>query len=283
MCSVWVFLTLAPFEATMLHVEQAASITTTAGKITFAVDDESGINYVGIDGDESGSTYDVTLNSTLAGDHEEVQLTGTVLNKAMALTQVNGSLNVNGAGSGAKLMVDGHEVSLGGVSSDVLPVMSFVANGGIGTMSPRTANESNEVVLPVCSFTPPEGYLFRAWQVNGEEFIPGEICTISENTAAAALWTPISNIPYVVQSVSREGSGIKVNIKNQSGSGALLIAASYDDTGRMLNCATHEITIPIGMSNSIILTLGQIDHTEVRVFLVDRLTYQPLCESRTIN
>lgn len=272
-----------PLEVAMLHVDQSASITTTAGKVTFAVDDKSGINYVGIDGDESSSTYDVTLNSTLADAYEEVHLTGTVLNKAMILTQVNGVLNVNGAGSGAKLLVDGSEVNLGAVSNGAVPVLSFVPNGGAGTMSPRTADQNGEVVLPVCSFAAPDGYIFRAWQINGDEYLPGEICVLKENTAATALWTPASDMAYVLQSVSCEENGVRVNIRNQSGSEALLIAVSYNENGKMLDCAAREILIPRGAANSVSLALKQANQAEIRIFVADRITYQPLSESRTIN
>ena len=269
------------FEATMIHVEQSASITTTADKITFAVDDESGINYVSIDGDESGKTYDVTLNSTLAGNLEEVQLTGTVLDKAMMFSQMNGSLNLIGASSSARLIVDGKEISIGEVSSEAFPVVSFLANDGTGTMSPRTADEG-QLVLPVCGFTPPDGCAFRAWQINGIEYLPGEICTLTENAAAIALWSNSTDMPYILENVSHEGDKVHVSIRNQCGNGALLLVGAYQDNGKMLECELEEISIPLGSSDTVTVMLKQADEAEIRVFLLDSLTFQPLCKYRII-
>ena len=45
-----------------------------------------------------------------------------------------------------------------------------------------------EYTLPECEFTAPDGYKFKAWQVNDEELKPGDAITVERDTTVTALW-----------------------------------------------------------------------------------------------
>ena len=42
--------------------------------------------------------------------------------------------------------------------------------------------------LPECSFASPAGYVFRCWDVNGEEYLPGSTVSVSDSTQIKAKW-----------------------------------------------------------------------------------------------
>lgn len=64
----------------------------------------------------------------------------------------------------------------------------FFANGGTGEMEPIEAEVGEEVVLPECEFDPPEGYRFKAWEVNEVEYQPGDTVNMQGDFVATALW-----------------------------------------------------------------------------------------------
>ena len=67
--------------------------------------------------------------------------------------------------------------------------VTFDANGGTGSMSDIKAVRGSEVILPPCSFTPPEGYKFSKWKVGGTEYDPVEgSITVTEDTTVTAVW-----------------------------------------------------------------------------------------------
>ena len=43
--------------------------------------------------------------------------------------------------------------------------------------------------FPECTFTAPEGKMFKAWLVDEDEYQPGDVITVTENTIATAVWT----------------------------------------------------------------------------------------------
>ncbi len=97
--------------------------------------------------------------------------------------------------------------------------VSFDANGGTGTMADATAAENTEYTLPECGFTAPEGMEFRAWEIDGTEYAPGDKITITADVTVKAVWkeivkpsvtpdTPIPSYRVIVKDVS--GGTIRV-------------------------------------------------------------------------
>lgn len=113
------------FKATMVHVDQSATVSTTASEIVLAVNDEEKLNYAGLS-QTSGDSYTITLNSTLKDGYGDVQLTGTSAQGASpALSQIAGKLYANGVnlGTNASLRVDGTTVS-SSIFSGAIPNVS---------------------------------------------------------------------------------------------------------------------------------------------------------------
>ena len=74
-------------------------------------------------------------------------------------------------------------------------VFSFDANGGTGEQE-TIRRKTNEIELPDCTFTAPEGKGFMAWNVGGAEKQPGETVTITSGytMTAAAVWADAYHI-----------------------------------------------------------------------------------------
>ena len=67
-------------------------------------------------------------------------------------------------------------------------LVSFNANGGTGTMQPVEQNAGSQYTLPDCTFTAPDGKIFKAWSVNDVEKKVGDKITINANTVVKAVW-----------------------------------------------------------------------------------------------
>lgn len=66
--------------------------------------------------------------------------------------------------------------------------VSYNANGGAGTMVDETVNEGAAYTLPICGFTAPSGKAFKAWAIDGTEYAPGAVYTVTSNTTVTAVW-----------------------------------------------------------------------------------------------
>ena len=74
--------------------------------------------------------------------------------------------------------------------------ITFVTNGGGGEMEGSNIYEGVDYTLPECTFTAPEGMMFKAWQIGEDEYQPYETVTIMGNTTITALWTDY--VPQIV-------------------------------------------------------------------------------------
>ena len=71
--------------------------------------------------------------------------------------------------------------------------VSFEANGGSGIIYDDDCIEGAKYALPDCTFTPYSGYRFKAWEVNGTQYAPGNEVVISDNTTVTAIWQRASS------------------------------------------------------------------------------------------
>ncbi|MBQ5399312.1 MAG: InlB B-repeat-containing protein [Ruminococcus sp.] len=69
--------------------------------------------------------------------------------------------------------------------------VSFSAEGGFGGMKEITAEYGDELFLPECGFTAPEGMEFDRW----EQGAKGDKITIKSDTVIKAVWKPLSTEP----------------------------------------------------------------------------------------
>ncbi|MBO5812571.1 MAG: InlB B-repeat-containing protein, partial [Bacteroidaceae bacterium] len=73
--------------------------------------------------------------------------------------------------------------------------ITFEANGGEGKMEGEIIYEG-DYTLPECTFTAPEGMMFKAWQIGEDEYQPGDDVTIEANTTITAVWT--AYVPQII-------------------------------------------------------------------------------------
>ncbi|MEE0804143.1 MAG: leucine-rich repeat protein [Prevotellamassilia sp.] len=88
--------------------------------------------------------------------------------------------------------------------------VNFDANGGAGEM--EDANANGKYRLPECTFTAPEGKMFKAWSVNEVEYQPNAVITVAENTTITAVWAT----PYTLAFSANGGVGSLVALKTLS-------------------------------------------------------------------
>lgn len=88
--------------------------------------------------------------------------------------------------------------------------VSFDANGGSGTMA-EVLREKGEYQLPECTFTAPEGKIFKAWSVDGVDYNEGDKINISKNTVIKAIWKNAEkltvSVSETVQEFEYDGNG----------------------------------------------------------------------------
>ena len=67
--------------------------------------------------------------------------------------------------------------------------VTFDANGGTGSMDALHTYTGQEITLPECTFTAPEGYEFAGWKCGDTTYNAGDKLTINENTTVVAQWS----------------------------------------------------------------------------------------------
>ena len=75
----------------------------------------------------------------------------------------------------------------------------YKPNGGSGVVKEEVYLEETTIVLPDNFFTAPKNKAFRCWEVNGEEKMPGEIVTVSEETTILAVWGNTFTVRYLFE------------------------------------------------------------------------------------
>ena len=78
-----------------------------------------------------------------------------------------------------------------GIEVSAAPVytVSFNAGGGAGSM--KQGLTGGEYLLPTCSFTPPKGKRFKAWEVLGKQKDVSAIISLTESITVTALWEDV--------------------------------------------------------------------------------------------
>jgi uncharacterized repeat protein (TIGR02543 family) len=108
----------------------------------------------------------------------------------------------------AKIYFNGTEVtSVGYTEIDAMPWGAYVTidlgtagtalatytiiydpNDGSGTMPPQSGLEGTSVNLSACTFVPPAGKIFKAWEIDGTEYSQGASYTLTGDVTAKAVW-----------------------------------------------------------------------------------------------
>ena len=72
-----------------------------------------------------------------------------------------------------------------------LHTVTINANGGAGTMTAEPVIDGESFILPDCTFTAPEGKVFKAWDIDGTEYDAGSSYTVTKDIEVIALWRDI--------------------------------------------------------------------------------------------
>ena len=114
---------------------------------------------------------------------------------------------------------------------DVVVVkVSFVSNGGSGTMADVFVESGKDYTLPANGFTAPLGKWFKCWSVGGVEKAVGDKITVAANTTVTAVWAGNTYNP-------RPNYPIYINPTPGSSSTGQIIAAKTFDGGIGLSVA----------------------------------------------
>ena len=73
----------------------------------------------------------------------------------------------------------------------VICTISFDSNGGTGTMESLSITKGEQIVIPACTFTAPEGKEFAGWLIGPTKYQPGEKMTVAGDTIFKASWKTI--------------------------------------------------------------------------------------------
>lgn len=71
--------------------------------------------------------------------------------------------------------------------------ITFNSNGGSGEMGKIIVADGDNTYLPECSFTPPNGKIFKAWLLHGKERAAGFTFSVYKNEEVKAIWEDSSS------------------------------------------------------------------------------------------
>ena len=177
-----------------------------------------------------GQNYEITwaLNDAYQGNSVELQRlvgssVGMVWQKEANVTGQNSYSFYSSIAFSAqyRLVVDmgseeycyGNEFVVAFRSPDTYTVTYAPGEGGSGSMNTGTATEGQSYTLSSCSFTPPEGKQFEAWQIGTKKYAPNTQVTITEDTKVTALWREVDQY-FKVQPASvsgKKGDNLRVD------------------------------------------------------------------------
>ncbi len=132
----------AEFEATLIHVNQSATVSTDSSNVTLAVDDSLGMSYARV-GDRD-SEYYVTLRSSLNVGSGNVEMRGTTSASGISLSQIGGSLYTDACRQAvSSLTVDGRPTDAETLSQQQEDVTDIVPENVAGGMPFRDVSRSD--------------------------------------------------------------------------------------------------------------------------------------------
>ena len=120
--------------------------------------------------------------------------------------------------------------------------VSFVSNGGSGTMADVFVEKDANYTLPANGFTAPSGKRFKYWSVGGAEKAVGDKITVTANTTVTAVWagntynppiyinpTPSSSGQFTAAKTFDGGIGLSVAVTILSAAGGAWLAKKKED------------------------------------------------------
>ena len=148
---------------------------------------------------------------------------------AGALTAIDTKITVTYDDGLGTIKTAEQAITVSPVQQPTTYTVTFVSNGGTGTMADVTG-VSGEYTLPANGFTAPLGKWFKCWSVGGVEKAVGDKITVAANTTVTAVWAGNTYNP-------RPNYPIYINPTPGSSSTGQIIAAKTFDGGIGLSVA----------------------------------------------
>ena len=118
--------------------------------------------------------------------------------------------------------------------------ITFDSNGGTGSMGSANVSAGESYTLPECTFTAPDGQVFKAWLIGSTEYAAGTSYTPTASVTVKAVWTvedttapgiftinPLEN-GIVSWTVSEGATGYKFSLRDRT-------ISETEDTGKKVN------------------------------------------------
>lgn len=148
--------------------------------------------------------------------------------------------------------------------------VTFDANGGSGTMNSQAVAPNASFTLPACTFTAPVGKRFKAWSIGGTEYAVGATYSVTADTTVTAVW----EIAFAAKQLSDGSVNWQILPGAFSGDG-MVIVATYDNNGKMLDCKTTAVkSLSNGASDTVHLITQATG--SYKVLLLDAISFSPL-------
>lgn len=86
------------------------------------------------------------------------------------------------------ILIINKDTEIKAIWKDIMVSVSLVPGEGTGETIVKEFVKGSTYELPDCPFTAPDGQVFKAWEVVGEEKAVGDVITINEDTEITATW-----------------------------------------------------------------------------------------------
>ncbi len=149
-------------------------------------------------------TGDVTVASVSEGQGMTVTTTAITLTKAFG----TGWLRVTAGGTEYEITITSTPDS---ISVVLYGTLFFDKNGGSGIMDGQSVREYSTTVLPDCTFTPPDGYEFDQWEINGARYNAGATFTFGQTTTAKAIWKLREGVHSIIAAYNNSDGDVVVS------------------------------------------------------------------------
>lgn len=139
----------------------------------------------------SGEMESVTIKRTEAGAYTLPECSFTApAGKVFAGWQVGTDTAAKQPGTTCAISADTTISATWKIDETASYTVTFDAGGGSGSMEAVTLNGTQAAAyqLPACGFTPPEGQLFKGWQINSTILEAGATYPITSDITVTALW-----------------------------------------------------------------------------------------------
>lgn len=145
------------------------------------------------------SSHSITSVTLTASSTAEATMTGTITPSAATIkdgeTDVTANYNIS--------YVDGVLT----VMPPTTYAVTFAPNGGLGTMAAEDVTIGETYTLPDCTFTAPEGKVFKEWSVvigNADAVAknPGDEIDVTAETTVTAVWQQLSEKKVTIESAN---------------------------------------------------------------------------------